>query len=272
LFELQRQLTRLERLAAAGQLAAQFAHEVGTPLNLISGHVQLLRARATDERVIKRLDVIGEQIVRITNIVRSMLDSTRRPAPKPVHTDVNRVLTQTLDAASAVIAAHNVELHLALDEKLGPISGDPDGLQQTFINLINNSLDAMPAGGALYVTTSETDGSISIEIGDTGHGIPGDEIEHVFEPLFTSKPDGGTGLGLTIAKQIINQHGGAVTVDSEPYKRTTFRITLPRKGLHFAGEESGQVGQVSDGSKETVIHKWFRIAGDRCRSSARRRL
>ncbi|HEX8090939.1 MAG TPA: histidine kinase dimerization/phospho-acceptor domain-containing protein, partial [Blastocatellia bacterium] len=94
LFEMQRQLTQLERLAAAGQLAAQFAHEVGTPLNLISGHVQLLRARASDDRALKRLDVIAGQIERITHIVRSMLNSTRRPRPQLEIIDINSLLAQ----------------------------------------------------------------------------------------------------------------------------------------------------------------------------------
>src|SRR4029078_1165697 len=92
LFEMQRQLTQLERLAAAGQLAAQFAHEVGTPLNLISGHVQLLRPRASHEGAPKRLDIIAGQIERITQIVRSMLNSTRRPGPQLVSIDINSLL------------------------------------------------------------------------------------------------------------------------------------------------------------------------------------
>src|ERR1044072_7768437 len=118
LFEMQRQLTQLERLAAAGQLAAQFAHEVGTPLNLISGHVQLLRARATDERAIKRLDIIAGQIERITNIVRSMLASTRRPQPQFELVDLNALLTRIFDATQPTLVARNVELITEMGEGL----------------------------------------------------------------------------------------------------------------------------------------------------------
>ncbi|HKG23386.1 MAG TPA: histidine kinase dimerization/phospho-acceptor domain-containing protein, partial [Blastocatellia bacterium] len=109
LFEMQRQLALLERFAAAGQLAAQFAHEVGTPLNLISGHVQLLRARATDERTTHRLDIISGQIGRITGIVRSLLDSTRKPSPHFSPTGINPLLGQILEAAQPTLVARNIE-------------------------------------------------------------------------------------------------------------------------------------------------------------------
>jgi signal transduction histidine kinase len=227
LFEMQRQLTQLERLAAAGQLAAQFAHEVGTPLNLISGHVQLLRARARDDRVITRLDVIAGQIERITNIVRSMLDSTRRPVPQLETVHVNELLAQILDATQPTLASRNVELHTEMNEALPPIEADPDQMQQVFINLINNSLDAMPLGGRLSVSTAHAGDSVMIVLADSGLGIAKDEIELIFDPLFSTKQGRGTGLGLTIVKQIISEHGGDIEVESEPGRQTMFRITLP---------------------------------------------
>jgi signal transduction histidine kinase len=227
LFEMQRLLTQLERLAAAGQLAAQFAHEVGTPLNLISGHVQLLRARARDQRVIVRLDVIAGQIERITNIVRSMLDSTRRPLPQLAIVDVNSLLAQILDAAQPTLAARNVEVHTEMCDTLPAIQADPDQLQQVFINLINNSLDAMPLGGKLSVSTEPGIDSVVIVLADSGEGIAKDELDMIFDPLFSTKQGRGTGLGLTIVKQIITEHGGDVKVESEPGRQTLFRITLP---------------------------------------------
>ena len=227
LFEMQRQLTQLERLAAAGQLAAQFAHEVGTPLNLISGHVQLLRARATDERAIKRLDIIAGQIERITNIVRSMLASTRRPQPQFELIDLNALLTRILDATQPTLVARNVELITELCEALPAATADPDQLQQVFINLINNSLDAMPEGGQLQVRTARDGASARIEVADSGEGIRGEQLDLIFEPMFTTKPGLGTGLGLTVVRQIITEHNGSVEVESEPGRRTTFRIRLP---------------------------------------------
>lgn len=240
LFEMQRQLTQLERLAAAGQLAAQFAHEVGTPLNLISGHVQLLRARARDERVIMRLDVIAGQIERITNIVRSMLDSTRRPVPQFETVDVNSLVAQILDATQPTLASRNVELHTEMSEALPPIEADADQLQQVFINLINNSLDAMPLGGKISVSTAPGIDSVVIVLADSGEGIAKDEIDLIFDPLFSTKQGRGTGLGLTIVKQIISEHNGDVEVESEPGRQTVFRITLPLQASRSrAAEETG---------------------------------
>jgi len=226
LFEMQRQLTQLERLAAAGQLAAQFAHEVGTPLNLISGHVQLLRARARDERVIMRLDIIAGQIERITNIVRSMLDSTRRPVPQLELVDVNSLLAQILDATQPTLVARNVSLETNLLESLPSIEADPDQLQQVFINLINNSLDAMPLGGKLNVSTALDPNWVLITLADSGEGIARDQIDLIFDPMFSTKHGRGTGLGLTIVQQIISEHNGEVEVESEP-GQTAFRIRLP---------------------------------------------
>jgi signal transduction histidine kinase len=227
LFEMQRQLTQLERLAAAGQLAAQFAHEVGTPLNLISGHVQLLRARANDERVIKRLDIIGGQIERITNIVRSMLDSTRKPKPHLELIDINSLLARILDATQPTLSARGVELQITMAKGPLCVHADADQLQQVFINLINNSLDAMPEGGVLHTSAARLDEWVVIEISDSGEGIRGDQLDLIFDPLFTTKHGRGTGLGLTIVKQIISEHGGAVEAESEPGHGTLFKIKLP---------------------------------------------
>ena len=227
LFEMQRQLTQLERLAAAGQLAAQFAHEVGTPLNLISGHVQLLRARASDERAIKRFDIIADQIERITHIVREMLDSTRRPRPRLEPVDINSLLVRILDATQPTLVARSVALRTERGEGLITIEADPDQLQQVFINLINNSLDAMPTGGQLKVSTAREDDAVVIELTDSGEGIAEDQIDLIFDPLFSTKQGRGTGLGLTVVKQIVSEHNGSVEVESEPGFQTTFRIRLP---------------------------------------------
>jgi two-component system NtrC family sensor kinase len=241
LFEMQRQLTQLERLAAAGQLAAQFAHEVGTPLNLISGHVQLLRARARDERVIMRLDIIAGQIERITNIVRSMLDSTRRPVPQLEVVDVNSLLAQILDATQPTLVARNVSLETKLLDTLPSIEADPDQLQQVFINLINNSLDAMPLGGKLNVSTALDPNWVLITLADTGEGIARDQIDLIFDPMFSTKHGRGTGLGLTIVKQIISEHNGQVEVESEP-GQTSFRIRLPLSSArHTPNEDKAEI-------------------------------
>jgi len=229
LFEIQRQLTQFERLAAAGQLAAQFAHEVGTPLNLISGHVQVLMSRFEDEKTLERLSVIAAQIERITKIVRHLLDSTRRPKPELAPLDINSLIRRMLDVTSPTLAARNVEVIVDLSANPSLIEADVDQLQQVFINLINNSLEAMPQGGALTISTyNDSMGAVVIECADTGEGISEEIQERIFDPLFTTKSRGqGSGLGLSIVKQIIKEHGGEIEVESKLGQGANFIIKLP---------------------------------------------
>ena len=228
LFEIQRELTRFERLAAAGQMAAQFAHEVGTPLNLISGHVQLLAARIEDQKTRERLDLISSQIARIERIVRSMLDATRRPQPNFEIMDLSALLQRIFEITAPTLAAHQVELGAEFDREIPMIRGDGEQLQQVFINLINNSLDAMPFGGQLFFTAFASGGFVEIRCRDTGEGI-GDEIKpRIFDPLFTTKLRGrGSGLGLAVVSQIIREHGGAIEVESGAGQGAEFKIKIP---------------------------------------------
>lgn len=228
MFEIQRELTKFERLAAAGQLAAQFAHEVGTPLNLISGHVQLLTARTEDAKTRERLELIASQIARIERIVRHMLDATRRPRPQLAPTDLNALLRKIFDVTAPTLAVRGVELDTSLDESIPPVLGDGEQLQQVFLNLVNNSLDAMPHGGRLSITTSAHNGCVQVVCGDTGVGISPEIKERIFDPLFTTKAHGrGSGLGLTVVNKIIQEHGGRIEVHSEPEQGAEFLISLP---------------------------------------------
>lgn len=228
LFDMQRELTKLERLAAAGQLAAQFAHEVGTPLNLISGHVQLLMARSPDEKTHERLHLIASQISRIEKIVRGMLDATRRPRLTLVPTDLNSLLQRIFEITEPTLAARDVTLTVELDQANPEVLGDNEQLQQVFINLINNSLDAMPNGGELYYSTSSVNDVALIICRDTGLGISADVRERIFDPLFTTKLMGrGSGLGLTVVYKIIQEHGGQITLKSETGQGAEFQLSLP---------------------------------------------
>jgi signal transduction histidine kinase len=228
LFEIQRELTKVERLAAAGQMAAQFAHEVGTPLNLISGHVQLLAARTEDQKTRERLDLISSQISRIERIVRSMLDATRRPQPHLEITDLSALLQRIFEITAPTLAAHQVELITDFEKELPMVLGDSDQLQQVFINLINNSLDAMPFGGQLFFTAHANNGFVEIRCRDTGEGIGDDIRPRIFDPLFTTKFRGrGSGLGLTVVQQIIREHGGAIEVESDAGQGAEFIIRFP---------------------------------------------
>ncbi|MBS1810071.1 MAG: HAMP domain-containing protein [Acidobacteria bacterium] len=228
LFEIQRELTKFERLAAAGQLAAQFAHEVGTPLNLISGHVQLLMVRSQDEKTHERLNLIASQIARIEKIVRGMLDATRRPRLTLIPTDLNVFLQRIFEITAPTLAARNVTLVTELDEANPEVMGDNEQLQQVFINLINNSLDAMPDGGELFFSTSVLNDVAIITCRDTGIGISAEVRERIFDPLFTTKLNGrGSGLGLTVVHKIIQEHGGQITLKSEAGQGAEFQISLP---------------------------------------------
>ncbi len=236
LWQTARRLTELERLAAAGQTAAQFAHEVGTPLNLISGHVQLLRARLEeDERAGARLDTISAQIERIERIVRRMLDRTRPESVELQRLDLNALLERMLEATAPLLEARRVHLVTELYASHFVIRGDADRLQQLFINLINNALDAMPDGGKLRVRTKrvgsdedENPARAAVEFADTGCGMSNQVRSHIFDPLYTTKERGsGTGLGLVIVRQVLYDHGGGIEVESEIERGTLFRIWFP---------------------------------------------
>ena len=230
-----RRMNELGRLAATGQMAAQFAHEVGTPLNLISGHVQLLELdlirNPKDGEA--RLKIISEQIERIERIVRGMLDRTRFETElTPV--DLNELLKHLLDATAVTFDRRKINLVKALDPSLSKIAGSADRLQQLFLNLINNALDAMPNGGTLSIAThldlnqSGKAPKVVVDFADNGAGMEPETLAHIFDPLYTTKAPGqGTGLGLVIVSQVVREHGGEVAVESSPGKGTSFRLTFP---------------------------------------------
>ncbi|HEX8069394.1 MAG TPA: ATP-binding protein [Pyrinomonadaceae bacterium] len=233
-----RQLSsQLERLAAAGQTAAQFAHEVGTPLNLISGHVQLLSAQlGADERAAARLATISAQIERIERIVRRMLDRTRPGPAARAPVELNALLARVFDAVAPALDARGVRLRTDLAEPLPTIAGDADRLQQVCLNLVNNALDAMPGGGELRVRTYAADANgngatarrVVVEFADTGSGMTAEVRAHIFDPLYTTKARGrGTGLGLVVVRQLVREHDGEIEVESERGRGSCFRLSFP---------------------------------------------
>lgn len=230
LFRAARQMSGMERLAATGQTAAQFAHEVGTPLNLISGHAQLLRASLPENsREANRLQTITAQIERIENIVREMLDRARFGATEHRKINLNEVLSKIFDAVEPTLQESSVALKTNLDENLPDISGDAERLQQVFLNLIKNSLDAMPDGGKLEVSSRFAPDKVFVEFADSGAGMSETICLQMFQPLFTTKERGrGTGLGLVVVKQIMQSHQAEIEVESAPGKGTKFRLIFSR--------------------------------------------
>ncbi|GMR23406.1 MAG: hypothetical protein BMS9Abin37_1831 [Acidobacteriota bacterium] len=229
LYYMQRRLARTERLTLAGQMTATFAHEMGTPLNLISGHIQtLLKKPIHDQKLQEKLGLIYAQAERLTAIIRSMLDRTRTPVVKLEATDLNGVLERVLAAMNPTIVARSVYVEKRLEHELQPVAADESQLEQVFSNLLANSLDAMPRGGTLSVVTEADEDSVRVIFGDTGEGIPEAELPQIFRPLYTTKEIGrGTGLGLAIVKEIITAHGASIRVESELRKGTVFIIEFP---------------------------------------------
>ncbi len=233
LFDTQKNLARSERLAVAGQLAASLAHEIGTPLNSISGHVQLLARRKTnDESTARRLLVIEKQVENIVRTVKQLLSWTRKYELRLERLDLARVLEDTVLLASPVLDLRKIRVQMNLAKDCPKIYGDSGYLHQVFLNLINNSTDAMPRGGELRIVlrapAPEEPREVEVVIADTGTGMARETLAHIFDPMFTTKQIGtGAGLGLAICDQIIRQHAGTIFAESEPGHGTTFTIRLP---------------------------------------------
>jgi len=250
LFETQKNLARSERLAVAGQLAASLAHEIGTPLNSISGHVQLMARRKTgDAATDRRLQIIQKQIDNIVRTVKQLLSWTRKFDLHLEPVEVRRLLEESVLLSSPALEIKKIKVHTHF-RPCPRIYGDVGYLQQVFLNLINNSMDAMPRGGLLNVgltfPASDDGKSLVIEVKDSGEGIAPEHLDHIFDPMFTTKRMGsGTGLGLAICHQIVRQHGGNIEVDSELNRGTRFTITLPidcrEKAVAAAGAAAGSM-------------------------------
>ena len=217
-----------EQLASIGILVAGLAHEIGTPMGVIQGHAKLLEGAVAGEKAQWRLHTIQEQISRISGIIQSLLDMARPKAMEQLPVDLEPLLERTLSFLSEKFSRRGVEV--ACDFSPAPsIVGDPERLQQLFLNLFLNAVDAMPEGGKLGVRLAqESAESLVLAISDQGTGIPENHIEQIFDPFFTSKPAGqGNGLGLTVARGIVSDHGASIYVKSAPDEGTEFQIRFP---------------------------------------------
>ncbi|HVG28292.1 MAG TPA: ATP-binding protein [Pyrinomonadaceae bacterium] len=231
------QLVRTEKLAAAGSLAAGVAHEVNNPLASISSLVQILQARvpadAGDERTAETremLRVISQQIARITQVLREMMDFARQRPPLRAPLDINRVLGSSLRLAAFDKDFKRLNLSTDFDDDAPLVAADADQLQQVFLNLLLNARDAMPEGGELRVSTCHDAraGEIIVVFADTGAGVAPEHLAHVFDPFFTTKPAGrGTGLGLAVCYGIVTAHGGRISLAPNVGRGTSVRVALP---------------------------------------------
>ena len=228
ILSLREALGRAEQLAAVGEMAANVAHQIGTPLNLISGYVQLMKEHPeVDRRSVERLQVVEEQIGRVATVVRTLLDHSRQPSPRELVNPVD-LIQRVCTLATPRFETASVALSVSVPETLPPLLGDAVQLELALLNVMTNGLDAMPDGGSLAVTAGATAHGMWIEIADTGPGIPPALLPRVFEPWLTTKPAGqGTGLGLSIAKNVILEHGGSIVATNLPHRGALFRIDLP---------------------------------------------
>ncbi|PYM65174.1 MAG: hypothetical protein DMD79_05195 [Candidatus Rokuibacteriota bacterium] len=232
LFTMQRTLSQVDRLALAGRIMAEVAHEVGTPLHSVAGHLELLRrdlpAAVLTDGLARRFGIIERELSRVTEIIAQLLDLTRRAPGEPIDVDLNRVVLETLDLVRPGLAAARLALRTELAPDLPPVVGHATPLQQVVLNLVTNAMDATPPGGRLVVRTRTAGDAVSVEVEDTGEGISGPRQKEIFEPFFTTKAPGrGTGLGLYISAQIVRDHHGRIEVASEPGRGSTFRVVLP---------------------------------------------
>jgi two-component system NtrC family sensor kinase len=238
LFESQRKLNRSEKLAALGQVTATMAHQIGTPLNSISGYIQLMIQEgdfSTTDR--ERLNIIESQLDRLADSIKNILSFTRQPGPQLRPLDIHGVLKELIHLSEPWFLTHKVKLSSSLSTYLPFVLGDPIHLQTLFLNLISNALDSMPNGGLLTVHTQHISSPsfiekgeewVQISIADTGIGITEESKKRIFDPFFTTKKIGeGTGLGLTICEKIIKEHLGKLEVKSEVGKGSTFFVLLP---------------------------------------------
>ena len=234
LIDTQRRLTRYERMAVAGQMAAAFAHEVGSPLSAISTHLELMaEERSCSEETRRRIRLIQEQLNRITGFVEELLAETRAAVQAFGRVRLNDILQQLITFLAQHFERHRIVLESRLQPDLPEIEANGQQLQQVFLNLLNNAADAMPDGGTIRVETgTATDAggrnTAWATVSDSGVGMSEDEQKRIFEPFFSTKDfRRGTGLGLSIAARIIRQHEGTIELQSEPGKGTTFKINFP---------------------------------------------
>ncbi len=239
LLKTQQHLARSERLAVVGQMAASLAHEIGTPLNAISGHLELLagnQSNDTDTR--RRIRIIRQQLDFIVGSVKRLLEWThkRRMVFEPVNID--KLIKEVIWLVGPTLEERSIKATFTSGDRLPVIQAERESLQQVFLNLINNSIEAMPEGGAIEIATRLGFPADTIEIvfQDSGTGIRPADVPHLFEPMWTTKSS-GSGFGLAIARETMADHGGEIDVMTDQSKGAAFRLVLPIKQTSVKSRE-----------------------------------
>ncbi|MEP0774723.1 MAG: HAMP domain-containing protein [Acidobacteriota bacterium] len=230
------QLLHTEKMAAVGTLAAGVAHEVNNPLAGILTCIEQIRANPEDPELRQRyLDLMEDGIRRIAHIVENLLDFSRPRDIRPEPTPINHNLLHVVELLEYQLRKARVEVKLELDPGEPIVLADHFQMEQLFLNLMLNAMQAMPAGGVMTLRTRVRGALVVVEVIDTGTGIPEEIRDRIFEPFFTTREVGeGTGLGLAVSYSIVTGHRGSIEVESSPGQGSTFRVRLPlreeRKG------------------------------------------
>jgi PAS domain S-box-containing protein len=226
---LEQRLVQADKLSSIGLLAAGVAHEVNTPLAVISTYAQMLAKQITsDDPKSKLLDKIAKQTFRASEIVNSLLNFSRTSTTDFLDLDLNRLVRETVTLIEHQLDKAQVKVQFELEDPLPLVKGNSGKLQQVFLNLFLNARDAMPMGGSLRILTYSEDQLVRVEVVDTGGGIAPEHLSRIYDPFFTTKaPKKGTGLGLSVTYGIIREHGGTIEVSSKLGEGTAFQISLP---------------------------------------------
>jgi two-component system NtrC family sensor kinase len=235
------QLIQSKKLASLGVLTAGVAHELTNPVNNISmiaqTYADVYDSLGRDDRI-GFMQIIEEETERIKDIIKNLLDFSKPKEAILSRADINAVIRKTVSLVQNMLNVSNIDATLSLAEGLPPVFIDGHQMQQVLVNLVVNAIQAMQPGGKLSIATrpGRMEDTIEIAVTDTGKGIPPEFLSHIFDPFFSTKGVGGTGLGLSVSYGIIKNHKGNITVESTPRKGTTFTIELP---IYKAEEEQG---------------------------------
>ena len=232
--ELERRLVQADKLSSIGLLAAGVAHEVNTPLAVISTYAQMLTKQvAGDEQKSRMLEKIARQTFRASEIVNSLLNFSRTSTTELTAVQLNQVIQETLSLLEHQLKKAGIEVRTSLDPALEPVKGNAGKLQQVFLNLFLNARDAMEPRGVLEIetrcgTTVSGEPGVVVEITDSGHGIAPEHLSRIYDPFFTTKSaKKGTGLGLSVTYGIIQEHGAVIEANSRQGEGTCFHLEFP---------------------------------------------
>jgi two-component system sensor histidine kinase HydH len=221
------QLKRADRLSAIGQLSAGLAHEIRNPLSSIEGAANILDQPQTSGELRQEfLGIIKKECRRLNRLLTNLLDFAR-PRPPAFHvSDLGPLVDSVIALVSHTAEQSNITIRRILPALLPAVEIDAEQIKQVVLNLAINGIQAMPHGGTLEFVVSSTGTSVVLSVKDEGEGISSEDLDPIFDPFFTTK-DTGTGLGLSVAHQIVSQHGGAIEAQRNPQKGMTFRVVLP---------------------------------------------